>query len=56
MVVIRLKSSMKAKSKGNVVLLVVNLGTMVCNEYSSMRFILAKKRIIERVQPAKIPH
>ena len=55
MVVIRFKSSMKARSKGNVVLLVVNLGTMVCIEYSSMLFIPAKKRITERVQPGKIP-
>ena len=46
---------MKARSNGNVVLLVVNLGTLVCIEYSSMMFIPAKKRIIERVQPAKIP-
>ena len=52
---IRLRSSMKARSKGNVVLLVVNLGTLACIEYSKMMFIPAKKRIIERVQPAKIP-
>ena len=52
---IRLRSSMKAHSKGNVVLLVVNLGTLGCIEYSRMMFIPAKKRIIERVQPAKIP-
>ena len=52
---IRLRSSMKARSKGNAVLLVVNLGTLACTEYSSMMFIPAKKRIIERVQPAKIP-
>ena len=52
---IRLRSSMKARSKGNVVLLVVNLGTLACTEYSRMMFIPAKKRIIERVQPAKIP-
>ena len=51
---IRLMSSMKASSKGNVVLLVVNLGILFCNEYSSMTFIPAKKRMIERVQPAKI--
>ena len=44
LVVIRLKSSMKAKSKGNVVLWVVNLGTLVSIEYSSMMFITAKKR------------
>ena len=52
---IRLRSSMKARSKGNVVLLVVNLGTLACIEYSRVMFIPAKKRIIERVQPAKIP-
>ena len=46
---------MKAQSKGNVILLVVNLGTLVYIEYSSMMFIPAKKRIIERAQPAKIP-
>ena len=51
---IRLRSSMKACSKGNAVLLVVNLGTLACTEYSSMIFIPAKK-IIERGQPAKIP-
>ena len=50
---IRLMSSMKASSKGNVVLLVVNLGILFCIEYSSMTFIPAKKRMIERVQPAK---
>ena len=43
---IRLRSSMKARSKGNVVLLVVNLGTDVHT---------SQKRIIERVEPAKIP-
>ena len=52
---IRLRSSMKARSKGNVVLLVVNLGTLACIEYSSMMFMPTKKRIIERVQPTKIP-
>ena len=52
---IRLMPSMKARSKGNVVLLVVNLETLACIEYSRMMFIPAKKRIIERVQPAKIP-
>ena len=46
---------MKARSKGNVVLLVVNLGTLVCIEYSIIMFIPAKKRIIERVQPTIIP-
>ena len=52
---IRLRSSMKACSNGNVVLLVVNLETLACIEYSRMMFIPAKKRIMERVQPAKIP-
>ena len=52
---IRLMPSMKAHSKGNAVLLVVNLETLACIEYSRMMFIPAKKRIIERVQPAKIP-
>ena len=52
---IRLRSSMKARSKGKAVLLVVNLGTLACTEFSSMMFIPTKKKIIERVQPAKIP-
>ena len=55
LVVIRLRSSMKPRSNRNVVLLVVNLGTLVCIEYSSVMFIPAQKRIIERMQPAKIP-
>ena len=55
LVVIRLRSSMKARSNGKVVLLVVNLGTLVCIQYSSMMLIPAKKRIIERVKPANIP-
>ena len=42
---IRLRSFMKACNKGNVVLLVVNLGTLACIEYSSTMFILAKKMI-----------
>ena len=45
---------MKAGSKGNVVLLVVNLGTLACTEYSSMMFMPAKKTIIERVQQGRI--
>ena len=44
---IRLRSSMKAHSKGNVVLLVVNFRTLGCIEYSGLMFIPAKKRIIE---------
>ena len=35
---IRLRSSMKARSKDNVVLLVVNLGSLACIEYSIMMF------------------
>ena len=31
---IRLRSSMKARSKSNAVLLVVNIGTLACTEYS----------------------
>ena len=46
---------MIACTKGNAVLLLVNLGTLTCIEYSSMLFIPAKKRIIEGVQPAKVP-
>ena len=51
----RVRSSIKARSKGNAVLLLVNLGTLACIEYSSIMFIPAKKRIMERVQPEKIP-
>ena len=52
---LRFRSSMKACSKGNAVLLVINLGMLACTEYSSLMFIPAKKRIIKRVQPAEIP-
>ena len=52
---IRLRSSMKARSKGNVVLLVANLVALACIEYSSTMFMPTKKRIMERVQPTKIP-
>ena len=52
---IRLRSSIKARSEGSSVLLVVNLGTLTSAEYSGIMFIPAKKRIIERVQPANIP-
>ena len=52
---VRFWLSMKAHTKGNEILLVVNLGTLACIEYSSMMFIPAKKRIIGRVQSAKIP-
>ena len=53
---IRLTSSMKADSKSNLVLLVVDLRTLTCKEYCSIMFIPANKRIIERVQLANIPH
>ena len=46
---IRLRSSIKSPSKGNSVLLVVNLGTLTSAEDSSIMFIPAKKRIIQRV-------
>ena len=52
---IKLRSSIKARSKSNSVLLVVNSATLTCAEYSSIMFIPAKKRIIERVQPVNIP-
>ena len=42
---IRLWSSIKACSKGNSVLLVLNLGTLICAGYSSIMFIPAKQRI-----------
>ena len=45
---IRLRSSVKARGNGKSVLLVANLGTLTCAEYSSIMFIPAKKRIIER--------
>ena len=46
---IRLWSSMKVRNKGSAVLLPVNLGPLACIEYSSMMFIPAKKRIMERM-------
>ena len=46
---IRLRSSIKAHSKGNSVLLVVNLGILTSTEYSSIMFIPVKKRTKERV-------
>ena len=52
---IRLRSSMKARSKGNVVLVVVNLGSLAYIEYSIMMFIPAKKGIIESVSQQKFP-
>ena len=55
LVVIRLRSSMKAHSKGNVVLLVVNLRTLACIEYSSLMLGPSKKRIIDRVRQVKTP-
>ena len=50
----RLRSSIKARSKDNSVLLVVNLGTLTCAEYSCIMFIPAKKRILKRLQQANI--
>ena len=50
---VRLRSSMKARSKSNAVLLVVNLGSVALTEYSSMMFIPVKKKIMERVQSAR---
>ena len=47
---IRLRSSMKAHSKGDSLLLEVNLGTLTYKEYSRTMFIPTMKRIIERVQ------
>ena len=52
---IKFRLSMKAHNKGNLVLLVVNIGTLTCKEYSSIMLIPAKKRIIEKVQLANIP-
>ena len=52
---IRLRSSVEALSKGSLASLLVNLGTLTCKEYASVILILAKKRIIERVQRANIP-
>ena len=40
---LRPRSSMKARSKGNVVLLVINLGTLACTEYSSFMFITSQE-------------
>ena len=48
---ISLRSSMKTHSKGNLVLLLVNSGTLTSKEYSSIMIIPVNKRILERVQP-----
>ena len=52
----RFKSSMKARTKGNGLLLITNLGTFVCKEYCKITFIPARNKIIEIVQPVNIPH
>ena len=52
---IRLRSSMKAHTKGSSVLLVVNLGTLTSKEYFSLMFIPGKKRVIESMLPTNIP-
>ena len=58
----RFKLSMKASIKDSGLLLITNLGTFVCKEYSKITFIYskitfmpAKNRMIEIVQPAHIP-
>ena len=43
---IRLRSSLKVSIKGNLVFLVMNLGTLTCKEYSYMMLITLKKIII----------
>ena len=48
-------ASLKVHCMHNLVLLMVNLGTLACIEYPSMMFIPAMKRIMERRQPEKIP-
>ena len=52
---IRLRSSIKAQSKGKGTPLERNWEAFVCMEYSRMIFMLAKNKIIDTVQPAKIP-
>ena len=51
----RFKSSKKAHTKGSGLLLIANLGTFVCKEYSTITFIPARNKIIEIVLPANIP-
>ena len=46
---------MKARSKGNEVLLVVNLGTLASIEYSSMMFIPARKYLQKECSQQKLP-
>ena len=52
---IMFRSSMKALIGGNKILFRWNGGVVTTKEYSSIMFIPAKKIIIDRVQPAKIP-
>ena len=47
---------MKTRIKSSGLLLITNLGTFVCEEYSKISFIPAKNKMIEIVQPANIPH
>ena len=53
---IMFRSSMKALIGGNEILFRWNCGVVATKEYSRIMFIPAKKSIIDRVQPAKIPH
>ena len=46
---------MKACIKGSGLLLIINLGTFVCKEYSKITFIPAKSKLIEIAQLAIIP-
>ena len=52
---IMFRSSMKALIGGNEILFRWNCGVVATKEYSRIMFIPAKKSIIDRVQPAKIP-
>ena len=47
--------SMKAFIGGNEILFRWNCGVLATKEYSRIMLIPAKKSIIDRVQPAKIP-
>ena len=50
------RSSMKALTGGKNILFKWNSGVVATKEHSRIIFIPAKKRIINRVQPAKISH
>ena len=52
---IMVRSSMKALMGGNEILFRWNCGVVAAKEYSMIMFIPAKKSIIDRVQPGKIP-